>query len=548
MTNPVMDGKQLYALLANGYHNLKRNMAVIDELNVFPVPDGDTGKNMSATLEGGITGSSSEQISVQTLMKEFSHNTLLSARGNSGVILSQFVRGIAKGTKGKESLNIDDFIDAIKSGVACAYNSVVKPVEGTMLTVMREAAENTARKRSVIKDFDTCLEVMLSEMKKSLNHTPELLPVLKEAGVVDSGGAGLVCIFEGMLMALRNDIITSEDAAVTPDKRNFLSYDPENLLVYGYCTEFILQLQSSKTDLESFDVNEMITYLETIGNSIVAVKDESIVKVHVHSFEPEKVIGYARNFGELITIKIENMTVQHSENPHMESDHAKPAAPVKYAVVATASGSGIVKYFEDAGVNAIVDGGQTNNPSAEDFVDAFRKINAEHIIVLPNDSNIIMTAIQASRIYKDADVRVISTKSIAEGYSALSMMDLTLDTVEDVIAEMTYYLPNVTTGYVTTATRDAFINGVDIHKDDYIGLIPDCILSDSSDKVEAALELMANLPDADDKQVLTAFCGCDVTDEEKDNLRSGLLKHYPMLEVGMIDGNQDIYSFIFAIE
>ncbi len=545
MNIPVIDGQELYNLFAHGYRNLKRNMSAIDELNVFPVPDGDTGKNMTATLEGGVTNADSSQKSTQVLMKDFSHCALMAARGNSGVILSQFIRGIAKGTKGKDTLTIDDFLIAIKSGVTSAYNSVVKPVEGTMLTVMREACDNTLSNRKLIHDFEACLEIFISEMKKSLRRTPDLLPVLKEAGVVDSGGAGLVCVFEGMLMYLRNEDIPFEEAR--PDMntapKSFMSYDPENMLIYGYCTEFILQLQASKTNLSEFNVNKMIAELETMGNSIVAVQDDTLVKVHVHSFEPEKIIGYARSFGELVTIKIENMTVQHSEQ-----DMPVKSEPVKYAVVATASGSGIIEYFLNAGVSEIVDGGQTNNPSTEDFVEAFKKLNAEHIIVLPNDSNIVMTALQAAKIYKDSDIRVIKTKSIAEGFSALSMMDLSLDTVEDVISEMTCYLPNVTTGYVTTATRDATINEIAITKNHFIGLTPDNILSDSPDKIEAALSLMSNLPDMADKQVVTAICGSDVTQEEKDNLESRLLSMYPLIDIGFIDGNQDVYSFIFAIE
>ena len=574
MTHPVMDGTQLYKLFTNGYLNLKRNMTIVDELNVFPVPDGDTGKNMTATIEGGVTGSNPKEPSVQALMKEFSHSSLLSARGNSGVILSQFIRGIAKGTKGKDTLTVIDFIEAIKSGVNHAYNSVVKPVEGTMLTVMREGSENAHRKHSTIKDFDVCLDTILAGMRKSLKNTPELLPVLKEAGVVDSGGAGLVCIFEGMLMALRNEEIPDEPLTAATVNKPSLSYDPENLLKYGYCTEFILQLQKLKTDIDSFNVSDMISYLETIGESIVAVQDDTLVKVHVHTFEPENVITYARKFGELVTIKIENMTVQHSEHDSsmqpfdsvsnltsrsimseilpnedcITNSEQFSTEHTKYAVVATASGTGIINYFKDAGVAAIVDGGQTNNPAAEDFINAFKNLNAEYIIVLPNDSNIVMTAMQAAKIYKDADIRVIKTKSIAEGYSVLSMMDLSLDTVEDVISEMTYYLPNVTTGYVTTATRDACIDGVEITKNHYIGLTTNTIISDSPDKVTAALMLLDNLPDIDDKQVVTAFCGLDVTEEEKDNFSNEVHRKYPLIEIGMIDGKQDVYSFIFAIE
>lgn len=544
MTGQKLDGKQIYDLFLNGYLNLKHNMDTIDELNVFPVPDGDTGKNMTATIEGGVAGANKEETNVGLLMDSFSRNTLLAARGNSGVILSQFIRGIAKGTKDKSSVTIEDFLYAIKSGVKSAYNSVVKPVEGTMLTVMREGCDNTIKQLDYIKDINSCLQILVKNMKKSLKNTPELLPILKEAGVVDSGGAGLICIFEGMLMSLSDDYVPMEDFVPAKNNSINMDYDPEKLLTYGYCTEFILQLQQSKTDIASFDIQAMITYLEGLGNSIVAVCEDSIVKVHVHSFEPEKVIAYARTFGELVTIKIENMAVSHNDSHSKEN--ATPR--VKYAVIAVASGEGIINYFMESGATAVVDGGQTNNPSAEDFVEAFKKINAEHIIVLPNNSNIVMTAEQAGKMYKEANVHVIKTKSIAEGYSALSMMDLTLDTVWDVISEMTCYLGNVTTGYVTTATRDAIFDGIEIFKDDYIGLTNDTILSDSPDKIDAAIGLLKNLPDIDDKQVVTAFCGKDVTEEEKNNLCDYLLQLYPLLEIGTIDGMQEVYSFIFAIE
>lgn len=544
MSTTTLDGIKLQELLLNGYRNLKRNMSTVDELNVFPVPDGDTGKNMTMTLEGGVSKTKGQPISAGDMMQDFSRGTLLSARGNSGVILSQFIRGMAESLQTKIQVTIDDFLAAMMSGSKRAYKSVSKPVEGTMLTVMREAAEHAQAKRSRYTDFESCFDTIVTEMKISLNRTPELLPVLKEAGVIDSGGAGLVCIFEGMLMALRDEIITEDAAEIPNNQIQFTTYDPENLLVYGYCTEFILQLQAAKTDIEHFDIKVMSDYFESFGDSLVAVQDGTLVKIHVHSKQPEEVIRYARTFGELITIKIENMTVQHTETKF----HAPSIEHVKYAVVATATGRGIIKYFKGAGVSAVVDGGQTNNPSAQDFVNAFKKLNADHIIVLPNDSNIIMTAQQAAKMYKDVDVRVIPTKSIAEGYSSISMMDLSLETVEEVIHEMTHYLPNVTTGYVTTATRDTTMNGIEIHKDDYIGLTPDAILSDSNDKVEAALAMIEQLPDINDKQVVTIFCGCDTTLGEKSTLRRILLERHPLMEVGLIDGGQDVYSFIFAIE
>ena len=353
MSTTTLDGIKLQELLLNGYRNLKRNMSTVDELNVFPVPDGDTGKNMTMTLEGGVSKTKGQPISAGDMMQDFSRGTLLSARGNSGVILSQFIRGMAESLQTKIQVTIDDFLAAMMGGSKRAYKSVSKPVEGTMLTVMREAAEHAQAKRSRYTDFESCFDTIVTEMKISLNRTPELLPVLKEAGVIDSGGAGLVCIFEGMLMALRDEIITEDAAEIPNNQIQFTTYDPENLLIYGYCTEFILQLQAAKTDIEHFDIKVMSDYFESFGDSLVAVQDGTLVKIHVHSKQPEEVIRYARTFGELITIKIENMTVQHTETKF----HAPSVEHVKYAVVAAATGRGIIKYFKGAGVSAVVDGG-----------------------------------------------------------------------------------------------------------------------------------------------------------------------------------------------
>ncbi len=548
MSTTTVDGLILRDMLANGYRNLLRNADTVDDLNVFPVPDGDTGKNMSMTLEGGVKKGPAEESNVSVYMTEFARGTLLSARGNSGVILSQFIRGLSNGMDELAELSIDDFLNAMEAGYKKAYDSVAKPTEGTMLTVMRESTVAAMDNRDMFTDYISLFDYIIKEMRKSLVKTPDLLPVLKEAGVVDSGGAGLVYIFEGMLLFLQGEVIDSDRSDINSPTAgvSFNDYDPENLLTFGYCNEFILQLQKHKIDFEDFDLDGMIEYYESIGDSIVAVRDDSLVKVHVHSRTPEKVIEYARQFGELITVKIENMTVQHSElhsgNVQVQKEH------VRYSVVATATGHGMRKYFKNAGASVVIDGGKTNNPSSEDFINAFRQVNADYILVLPNDSNIILAAEQAAKLYKDADVRVIPTKSLAEGYSALSMMDLSLDTVEDVISEMTYYLPNVTTGYVSVATRDANLNNVAITKGHYIGLLQDTVLSDNTDKVEAALELLDRLPDMEDKEVITAFCGEDVTLGEKSTFRRIVRERYPLIEVGMIDGGQDVYNFIFAIE
>lgn len=549
MKHTELDSTLLGAMLRGGYLYLKRNTDTIDDLNVFPVPDGDTGTNMTMTLGGGVSAGS-DTARVDALMQAFSRGTLFSARGNSGVILSQFVRGFGIGCEDKETLNISDFADAFASGVKYAYESVIKPVEGTMLTVMRETSEYLSENFDNFADFESCFDGMKNAMNRSLAHTPELLPVLKEAGVIDSGGAGFLCIFEGMEMALlgmniediADDIVPTLGTSATVS-----SFGPDSELEYGYCTEFILQLQNSKTDIQCFSIKPVIEYLETLGDSIVAVADGDIVKVHVHTFTPEKVIEYARRFGEFISVKIENMSVQHSEVVAAK-EQSEPREHTRYAVAAVASGDGITEYFSEIGVSEIITGGQTNNPSIEDLICAFDKLDCDHIIVLPNNSNIVMTARQAAELYDKCDVRVIPTKSIAEGYSALSMMDLSADTVDELIDGMTSYLGDVTTGYVTTATRDTEMNGVRVKRGDYIGLDNSSILCATNDKVSAALGILKNLPDIDDKQVITVFSGADVTTDELDTLKSKIAAAYPLIETGYINGGQEVYSFILAIE
>lgn len=540
MSTKILDGIILREMLLSGHANLENEKEKINALNVFPVPDGDTGVNLSKTLEGGVTAN--EDKSVGVYMKSFSKKSLLTARGNSGVILSQFIRGFAKGCEGKDTITTEDFALAFKKGVECAYSAVIKPVEGTMLTVLREAGEYLMANASLFADFEECLSSLCKKAGESLKRTPDLLPILREAGVVDSGGAGVLAILLGMESFLSGKAITL-DATVAPAKDTDISYtpNPDFVFDYGYCTEFILQLLNAKCDPSSFDMTSLVAFLESVGNSVVAVQDSDIVKVHVHTMTPEKVIAKAREYGELVTVKIENMSVQHSET-------AERKEHTKYAIVAVASGSGIKKYFCEIGVNAIIDGGQTSNPSAEDFIKTFKELNADHIIVLPNNSNIILTARQAAKLYKGSDVQVIPTKSIAECYSALSMMDLTPDTVEGVIESMMQYLPYVTTGYVTTATRDAVLNGVSVEEGKFIGLDNDNILSCEENKVDAAMGLFRRIPDIEDKAVITVFYGADVTDEELSDLKSRLSKELPLVETGYVDGGQDIYSFIFSIE
>jgi DAK2 domain fusion protein YloV len=354
-----------------------------------------------------------------------------------------------------------------------------------------------------------------------------------------------VCFIEGICACLRGEAIpdTADTAEWSLPDTQAGCFGPDSRLEYGYCTEFVLQLMHYKTNLAAFDLQSFTKPLEKMGDSIVAVHNDGIVKIHIHTFAPEEVLGYGRSFGEFITVKIENMSVQHSQiqtEPQKERE--------KYAIVAVASGEGIQNYFRDIGATYIVDGGQTNNPPVTAFLEAFRKVNAEHIVVLPNNSNIILTANQAAATFPDSDVRVIPTKSLAEGYSALSMMNLWSETVEDLISDMTTNLDNVVTGYVTTAIRDAHMDGVDVKKGDYIGLDNKHIRSVGTDPVETAKALIRNLMETDPKDVVIVFSGKHVSADEVGQLDTFLQTQYPLVDIGFVDGKQEIYDFIISLE
>jgi len=541
----ILDGVGLHQLFAAGHRNLKKNMETINELNVFPVPDGDTGANMVMTFGGGLQAVAEPDPDVCKYMQTLSRAVLLSARGNSGVIFSQFVHGLCRGFSEKQTVCFSDFARAFACAKEDAYHSIITPTEGTILTVIREAsdflAENADRYPSLQEGFDA----LRGQMQATLQKTPELLPVLKEAGVVDSGGAGLVCFIEGVCAHLRGEAIEDipEESWSAP-VLSAASFGPDSHLEYGYCTEFILQLMNYKTDLAAFDLQQFTKPLEQMGDSIVAVHNDGIVKIHIHTFTPEEALAYGRRFGEFVSVKIENMSVQHSQTQQAEPKREK----VKYAIVAVASGDGIKEYFQSIGASYVIDGGQTNNPPVSAFLEAFRKFDAEHIVVLPNNSNIVLTANQAAAAYTDSDVRVIPTKSVVEGYSALSMMNLWCDTVEELIEDMSSNLENVTTGYVTTSIRDTHMDGLDVKKGDYIGLDGKHILTTDTDRVEAAKNLVRRITAQQRKDVIIFFCGQGVTPAETDALAQFLQTEYPMVDTGFVDGKQAVYDFIISLE
>lgn len=541
MIRTVLTDVELKEMFANGYRSLCRAEKQINDLNVFPIPDGDTGTNMVKTLGGGVFSASLGNGTMSEFMNSFSRAVLFNARGNSGVILSQFIRGFASGCDDNEILDINGFCNAFSAGVEKAYAAVIEPVEGTMLTVIREAAE-ALNKAEGITNFHEALAFIIDEMKVSLKHTPDKLPVLKEAGVVDSGGLGIIYIFEGMKAYIEGDIIETDDAPDIYISSLGSTFGPDSVLEYGYCTEFILQLMNYKTNIAEFTRDDVVAFLETIGDSIVAVQDEDILKVHVHTFEPEKALAYARRFGEFVSVKIENMSIQHNESFEEKKKH------YKYAVVGVATGDGIKQYFKDIGVAEIIDGGQTNNPSAQNFIDVFNSLDAEHIVVLPNNSNIILTAMQAKDMCMDKDIRVIPTKSVAEGYSAISMMDMTASDIDEFLDSMTAFLSGVTAASITLAVSDAQMNGVKVAAGEYIAIVNGKIVAAAKDRYDVIILMLQSLPDIDEKQVITMFSGKGVSTEDAQIIVEKIKEKYPLIEVGNICGGQDIYDFYMAIE
>ncbi len=540
-----LNANSLYNMIINGYRNLKLMENQVNDLNVFPVPDGDTGTNMVKTLGGGIAPDIESCADVSSMMTKFSKAVLLSARGNSGVILSQYIRGWANAVQGKNELSTSDVLEMMRQGAQCAYGAVPNPVEGTMLTVLREAVEAHVNPDD-FEDLKLFFEFIIQRMKTSVSNTPELLPVLKEAGVVDSGGMGILYIMEGMWAYLNGETIEADSERESSINLSVShSFGPDSVLEYGYCTEFVLQLMNAKTNIPAFSINNVISYLQTVGDSIVAVQDEDIVKVHVHTFTPEKVLAFARNYGEFISVKIENMSVQHNE---ISENKPQSAEKTKYAVVTVAMGEGIKNYFAEIGANRIIDGGQTQNPSTRDFIYTFDSLNAEHIIVLPNNSNIYATAMQAADMYDGCNIRVLETKSIAEGYSALSMMNTWAEDIDSFVSDMEMALSCATSGSITKAVHDATLNGIDIKEGEYMGIADGQILCTSNDKNDAVIKMLHNLSNIDEKSVITVFYGESVAAVEAEKLVEMISEEFPLIECGIIEGNQTIYDYHMAIE
>lgn len=553
MATYELNGALFADMVRGGTDNLRANAKIVNDLNVFPIPDGDTGDNMSLTMEGGdsaIAGVASDSLSY--IADKLAGGMLLGARGNSGVILSQLFAGIAKGLEGVERADAQALGRAFQSGVRQAYEAVLTPTEGTILTVAREATEYAVEHLTPESTLEDFFSAFIEKMHVSLQNTPELLPILKESGVIDSGGAGLVYVIEGMNKILHGEPVAAHPAAreqnaAAPD---FSAFTADSQMTFGYCTEFLLQLQNSKVDAEHFSVETIIKGLTDMGGeSIVACKTGTVVKVHVHTMTPGRVFEFAQQFGEFLTMKVENMAIQHSEATveNRFERQAPPAEHKAYGVVVVASGAGIQKTFADLGADAIVEGGQTMNPSSEDFLAAFDRVNADTILVFPNNSNIILTARQAADLYEKADVRVLNSKTVGDGYAALTMLDVDSGDTDAIVEQLNEAMAGVITGMVTRSVRDSHLGGKDIARNDYIGISGKELLSDAATPAEAACQLLSAV-DMTDREVLIAICGKDATAGDMAAVRAFVRKTYPAVELYEIDGGQDIYHFIFVAE
>lgn len=531
----------LKELFVSGANNLANNYKEVDALNVFPIPDGDTGTNMMMTIQSGIKEISNINAkSVGELATVFSKGLLLGARGNSGVILSQIFRGFGEKIKDKEVLTIKDFSDAFISGKDRAYKAVLKPVEGTMLTVIREASENLAKyvSKNTKATLVESLEYMVEQAHISLKNTPELLPVLKEAGVIDSGGAGICKILEGFLAAARGEKVEAHESQTTNDKK-YVLFEPiqDKDDDFGYCTEFILKIGEGDEKLD-FNQEVIREFLESVGNSVVLVQDEELLKVHVHTLKPGDVLNYAQQYGEFVTLKIENMDVQH----------ARLGKRKEQAIVTVAVGEGLTRLFKDLRADIVISGGQTMNPSIDDFVREITRLNPKSVIILPNNSNIIMSAKQAGDILKKKGIitKILPTTSIQQGITACMGFNPE-SPIDENMVEMMAAIKRVTCGQVTYAVRDSKLNGVTIKSGDYIGIKEKKIISSSSDILKVAKELVDSMMGYD-SEIVTIISGSDISKKHVDALSKYITEKYRHVEVEVNQGDQPVYYLLLAVE
>lgn len=551
MMHERLGGKMYADMVVSGMANLQCHVEEINDLNVFPIPDGDTGSNMLLTMQGGTAAVGDTDEDLSDSSERIARGMLLGARGNSGVILSQFFAGLAEGFHTYREADVHAIEKAVACGVGCAYEAVVTPTPGTILTVLKDACHYAGH--SNCESVEAYFEAFIEEAHHALDRTPELLPVLKEAGVVDSGGAGLIYIVEGMYASLCGKAIEHAEVASAPAAHVIdpALFTEDSVMEFGYCTELLLRLQNAKTDPKALDVNVFTDYLQSIGDSVVAVKNDSIVKIHVHTMTPYKVLEFCQRYGEFLTVKIENMMLQHNETVAEEKDVAAMSQGARerrpFGIVAVAMGEGICASFCEMGADEVIRGGQTMNPSAEDFLEAFDRVNADTVFVLPNNGNVLLAARQAAQIYRGNDVRVIPTHSIGDGYAVLSMLDLDSGDADGIEREMNDAMSGVLTAEVSRSIRDADMNGIAVKKGDYIGIMGKAILAAGQSREDVACRTLDTM-ELSSHSLILVICGKDVCEDDAETLCAHIKKQSPLADVCVTDGGQDIYDYILVAE
>ena len=539
-----------------GATRLNKQAEYVNSLNVFPVPDGDTGTNMGMTIENGAKEVSDRSAStVGEAAGIFAKGLLMGARGNSGVITSQLFRGFSQSVKDKEELDGAALAAAFQSGVEVAYKAVMKPVEGTILTVSRGAAIGAKKKAESTNDAAEVMRAALEGAKTALAKTPDMLPVLKEVGVVDSGGQGLVFIYEGFLSALTGEFIASEEFQATPatmseminaeHHKSVAGHVATEDIKFGYCTEIMVALKQGPTYVKDFDYDEFRNYLNNLGDSLLVVNDDEIVKVHVHTEDPGLVMQEGLKYGSLVKVKVDNMRNQHEAQVEKEERQAKPVEEKEYAIIAVVAGDGLADIFKAQGVDYIISGGQTMNPSTEDFVKAVEELNARNIIILPNNKNILMAAQSAAEVI-DQPAAVVETKTIPQGLTSLLAFDES-KSIEENYERMSASLGDVVSGSVTTAVRDTTIDGLEIHENDNLGMVDGKIVVSNPDMMETLEETFAHMLD-EDSEIVTIYVGEDGSEELANELAQALAEKYEDVEVEIHQGGQPVYPYLFSVE
>ncbi|MED3770063.1 DAK2 domain-containing protein [Geobacillus stearothermophilus] len=556
MAMRTLDGRRFADMVQQGAAHLANNAKAVDALNVFPVPDGDTGTNMNLSMTSGakeVKAHVSDHIG--NVAAALAKGLLMGARGNSGVILSQLFRGFAKAVEGKPQVDGFEFAAALQAGVDTAYKAVMKPVEGTILTVAREAARKAIETAKKDRDVVSVMEAALAEAKAALKRTPELLPVLKEVGVVDSGGQGLVYVYEGFLAALKGEAVSTAPAEVPMEElvkmahhQSAQSHIHTDEIEFGYCTEFMVRFEKDKLAQHPFSEEVFRRDLSRFGDSLLVVADDELVKVHIHSETPGEVLTYGQRYGSLINIKIENMREQHANIVGKEAERplqagAEEAKP--YGIVAVAMGAGVAELFQSIGAHAVIEGGQTMNPSTEEIAEAIRRVNAETVFVLPNNKNVVMAAKQAAEL-SERQVIVIPSKTVPQGMAAILAFN-PAQSAEQNERAMTAALSRVKTGQVTFSVRDTTIDGVEIEKGDYMGLFDDRIVVADKDKLAVTKRLLDALID-EESEIVTILYGEDATEVEVETVVAYLETEYDGVEVEVHNGRQPLYPFIISVE